>query len=671
MHLTDRIMKLRSAALLLSIATGCQIFGQAPTWDSTGNAMFTTSTYYFREVTWTNTSGGLTDAQVVFGTMTFSANSSGTYAMAANYIDGASGQPETGNLTGTYAMGAGGFGYISDPLQSSVQIRGTFANGVFIGSATESTGFNNLFIAGQIPASAPTAGTFSGTYTMAYMNFNQSNPEYFEDSSFTLTANGAGSASQSSMLGYYSGNGSTQTGQGSTNLKYTVSNGAVVLNFPTSSAATLVSGQEYLYFSPDGNFVFGGSPNGFGVNSDGFDFLIGVKNTGSNTLNNGLWYNAGVYQDATGNACEADDMVSYYGSFDVSSAIAIKHQRLFSSVCSGTYSDVSTDTNPSSDPTVTYTVGDGGNIRIGVGIPPYLGIDIAMAAPTFSGSGVYINPTGVLNSGSYAPFTSGVSPGEIITIFGTGLATGNGSAQSTTLPTQILGTEVLIDGLPAPVYYVSPTQVSAIVPYDASTFSVASIAVKNNGVLSNVVSEPVDNNTTNSATTPGVFTYPVPNGISYAAAQHLDYTDVTVDSPAQPGETIVVYLTGLGAVFPTIADGVPGNGNFTVATIDVDISGVPATVLYSGLSGFAGLYQLNVTIPSTGLTAGPNFFDIAGPASYSSEALIPIGSGSSLARPATADAKGAQVQNGQPQKSGKHWHPRPSQNPEIQKAKQP
>src|ERR1700722_10615291 len=101
MHLTDRIMKLRSAALLLSIATGCQIFGQAPTWDSTGNAMFTTNTYYFREVTWTNTSGGLTDAQVVFGTMTFSANSSGTYAMAANYVDASSGQPETGNLTGT------------------------------------------------------------------------------------------------------------------------------------------------------------------------------------------------------------------------------------------------------------------------------------------------------------------------------------------------------------------------------------------------------------------------------------------------------------------------------------------------------------------------------------------------------------------------------------------
>ena len=58
-------------------------------------------------------------------------------------------------MTGSYAIGAGGFGYITSALFSGLQIRGMVSNGVFIGSSTEG-GFNDLFIAGQIPASPPT-----------------------------------------------------------------------------------------------------------------------------------------------------------------------------------------------------------------------------------------------------------------------------------------------------------------------------------------------------------------------------------------------------------------------------------------------------------------------------------------------------------------------------------
>jgi hypothetical protein len=122
----------------------------------------------------------------------------------------------------------------------------------------------------------------------------------------------------------------------------------------------------------------------------------------------------------------------------------------------------------------------------------------------------------------------------------------------------------------------------------------------------------------------------------------------------------------LGAVFPTIADGVPASAaDITVNTIAVDISGITATVGYSGLSGFAGLNQLNVTIPASGVMAGDNFFDVGvvSPTglsvAYSSQAVIPIGSGSALAVPRS---KAAEVQNGQAQKAHKHWNPRPSEN---------
>lgn len=624
-------------------------------------------TYYFREAVWPVVASDdePQDVYALYGQITFSGT--GTYTVNAIYLDAEQGT-EQETPSGTYSIGAGGFGFLSDPLSSGVQVRGMVSNGVFIGSSTEG-GYNNLFIAALLPASAPTVSTFSGTYTMGYMNYpvneeaieEGSDAEYFESAQFTLSPNGGGTASQGAMLGYYVGNGTTQTGQASASWKYTASNGAMVLNFPTSSAATLVAGQEYLYFSPDGNFVFGGSPNQA-------DMLIGVKNTAGSTLSNGLWYNAGVYSDASGSACDAYDLVSYYGSFDVSGGTAIKHQRLFSSVCSGLYSYVSTDANPSADPTETYTVGDGGKVRIGVGVPPYLGMDIALAAPTFSGSGVYLAPDGVLNYGSYAPFTAGVSPGEIITLFGTNLANGSASATAaevgTLLPTQLSGVEVLIDGVPAPLYYVTPGQIVAVVPYDVVDFTndIATFEVKNNGAVSNVVSEFVN------STTPGAPTYPVPNGIGDAAALRYPadgspVSIVTENNPAQPGDLVAVYVTGLGTVFPSIADGVPGNQNITANTIAADISGTPVTLSYSGLSSYAGLYQLNFTVP-TGLTAGDNYFDIAGPDSYYSEALIPIGSGGG---DAVAASKGAKAQNSQAKKSRKRFSPRPSQKPVVEK----
>jgi uncharacterized protein (TIGR03437 family) len=216
-----------------------------------------------------------------------------------------------------------------------------------------------------------------------------------------------------------------------------------------------------------------------------------------------------------------------------------------------------------------------------------------------------------------------VSPGELITIYGSGLAASTQVAPGIPFPTTLGGVQVTINGLPAPIYYVMPGVIAAIVPYAVGT-SIANIQVINGGVQSNTVSEFIN------LTTPGVFTNPS-DGVGYAAALHADYTDVTPQSPAQPGETISVYLTGLGTVNPVIPDGSAGpTGTLSQATntTTADISGVTATVGYAGLAPqLAGLYQVNLTIP-TGLTAGDNTLDISGPDSYTSEALISIGTGS-------------------------------------------
>ncbi len=119
---------------------------------------------------------------------------------------------------------------------------------------------------------------------------------------------------------------------------------------------------------------------------------------------------------------------------------------------------------------------------------------------------------------------------------------------------------------------------------------------------------------------------------------------MTPNSPAQIGETIAVYVTGLGAVFPGISDGAAGpTGQLSTTsnTIAVNVDGLPATVTYSGLAPqLAGLYQINFTVP-TGVTSGEVTLGIAGPDSYSSESIIAVGTGTvaqpesvSVAKPA-------------------------------------
>jgi uncharacterized protein (TIGR03437 family) len=386
-----------------------------------------------------------------------------------------------------------------------------------------------------------------------------------------------------------------------------------------------VAGIEYLYFSPDQNFVFGGSP----TNADMF---VGVR-TGSAPNFGGFYYQAGLDLDESTAGSGYATLDSYIGSLSASNGYIVGHERIASPFfpepydytyfdyysSGGTYTDTGTS--------LQYIMGNGG-VRVGFGIGPYLGLNVGIPAPNFTpSSGPYIAPTGVVNAASYAPFTAALSPGELITIYGSNLAPSTQIASSTPLPNKLNGVQVLINNIAAPVYVVSATQVSAIVPYEV-TGTIAQVQVVTNGVTSNAVSMYV------GQTSPGVFTNPA-DGIGDAAALHADFSLISPDSPAQIGETISVFVTGLGAVFPAIADGAVGpSGQFSLTSnaITVTVDGLPATVTYSGLAPqLAALYQINFTIPS-GVSTGEVGLDIAGPDSYSAEAAIAIGSGS-IAQP--------------------------------------
>ncbi len=625
-------MKFARILLLTSLAAGLH----AQTWDTSGNGMLN-GTYYFRHVVYQLSSantGELYDAAAAYGTVTFSGT--GTYSMNVTLADAQAGQLQRGTVTGTYAIAASGQGFLSDALSTGDSIYGLVnAQGIFVGSTTENVkGFNDMFIAAPLATTLPTASMFKGSYSLAYMDLSGGNPAYTFGATLQMNPDGVANVGTVAIAGYAGQSGSSKITQSLPNVKYIFSGGAAVVTFPPPTTA-FFSGQYYFYFSPDGNFVFGGSPTSY-------DLFVGVR-TGTGTPNlNGLYYEAGLDQDESTLGLQSPyaTLDSFYGSFTANSGVILGHQRLSNffnpSASSYTYSDsynlAANGTYGSS--ATTYVVANG--IRIGSGIGPYLGLSVALQAPaissTLSGTGVFLDPTGIVNAGSFAPFTAGIAPGELIVLFGANLAPGTQVASGIPFPTTLGKVQVTINGIAAPIYYVTPTQLSVIVPY-AITGTFAKVQVFNDNVASNAVTMPI------AKTAPGVLTQSQ-NGLGYGDVVHQDGKLVNAKNPAQIGETVLVFLTGLGAVSPAISDGAAGPTDTlasTTSTITAYIGGVQATVTYAGLAPqLAGLYQINLTVP-TGVTAGDNNLDIAGPDAYSSECVIAVGgTTSSPAAPAAA-----------------------------------
>ena len=184
-------------------------------------------------------------------------------------------------------------------------------------------------------------------------------------------------------------------------------------------------------------------------------------------------------------------------------------------------------------------------------------------------------------------------------LFGSGLAPSKLHAPGIPIPTVLNGVSVTIDGVPAPLLFVSDIQINLQVPFatGATGGTAASIVVNNNGQLSNAVTAPA------ALSSPGVFSRPQ-NGLGPGAITHVNGSPITAEDPAEIGETVVVFLTGLGPVNPPFADGdAPPATEPLARTTDPNIAvtfgGFDGAISFSGGSPCCvGLYQINVTIPS-------------------------------------------------------------------------
>ena len=613
-------MKLGRVVPIVLITASCSLMAQ--TFDTSGNGMLN-GTYYFRQVAYYTDGQGYGDLQngsALYGNIVFDGN--GNYSLSnAIYYD-ISGQFGSYSHPGKYSISASGLGYISSPNPNSPGdlVYGLVSNGIFIASSTgNASGYNDLLIAAPAPSSNQAASAlFTGTYSTAYMNFVSygvnfgQTPTQVFDAAFQLNPNGT-SLGAFSLTGYFLGtSGPTTQNFSMPSVKYSISGGAVVIAFPYSNTNPIAQ-TEYLYVSPDGNFVFGGSPQDI-------DMFVGVR-AGSGAPNfSGMYYQAGLDEDESQlNNTGATLPDGYYGSlYAVSPTSTLNHQRLLSPVLNSTALDdtYSQSFQFNSDGSYDDQFGShhlfaqGGTVSIGFGEGPIYGLNVTLKGPTrpgFTGSGVYLDPTLVQNAASSALFTTGVSPGEYLELTGSGLA--SGTLTSSAFPTILGNVQVLINFRPAPIYYVSPTTIIVLVPY-ATSGQVVQIQVINGNTRSNAVT------VFSSLTAPGIFSADA-NGFGDARAQHSDYSLITSSKPAQPGESVVLYLTGLGLVSPLPAvDGTPAGSSPTSDTVQpltAYIGGQQATIQFSGLTpSLVNVYQLNLQVPA-GIAAGEAFVEIIGP----------------------------------------------------------
>ena len=341
-HDNVMIMRLVRAILVCSLAfasaAAAQTFDSSG-FDNSGNDLLK-GTYYFRETVWilsSNGSGNLSDAGSIYGNIIFDGN--GNYTLSgASLMDAAAGAPQAYSHTGTYTISTSGYGYLSSPAFNGDSIYGLVTQGIFIGSATENgNGYNNLFIAAPVGSPVATVATLKGAYMIADLDNPTGNALDARDSLIQFTADGVGGIGTVNVSGYIGINGNTAVRQSIGGVRYTFSNGAG--NIPLSSPFTqsnldtkLVGGTYYLYISPDGNFVFGGSPTGW-------DMFVGVRVSSGAPSFNGLYYQAGMDLDVSNLASGSVAPDSFYGTLKAIPSIStiLAHQRLLSLNSSNPY----------------------------------------------------------------------------------------------------------------------------------------------------------------------------------------------------------------------------------------------------------------------------------------------------------------------------------------------
>ncbi len=242
------------------------------------------------------------------------------------------------------------------------------------------------------------------------------------------------------------------------------------------------------------------------------------------------------------------------------------------------------------------------------------------------------NNVTIVNGASFDPNT-GISPGGIATIRGTGILPGvqgllSAANSDGTLPTTFSGVTITFDGTPAPIYYVQDIngadQVTVQVPFEVQPGPAVALTVAVANLPPVTVMVPV------KPLAPGVFTS-IYAGKTYAVAVRPDGSQVSPTNPAQRGEDLQLYVTGLGQATPTIATGAAGVPDQTMVSpliVGLDNGGVRLIGSVYG-PGLIGISIVTIQVPANAKTGpyqpvGIIGVETSGTLDYAQPTYIPI-----------------------------------------------
>lgn len=232
-------------------------------------------------------------------------------------------------------------------------------------------------------------------------------------------------------------------------------------------------------------------------------------------------------------------------------------------------------------------------------------VSLSAAASQLTAQVPSISTGGIVSAADYS---AAVAPGAMMSIFGTNLAPGVAEATTIPLPTELNGVKVqVIDqgrSAWAALFFISAEQINAQLPFGLSG-GVVQVRVwrgQNSSIPAAL---------TVAQEAPRLFTRDTSGQGEAILVHSADWSLVTEQNPAVPGEYVILFLTGLGGVTPAAATGAAGGDNAGYGPVNYCLVGVTATVggedapvVFAGLAPqFVGLYQMNLQMP-TGLGEG-------------------------------------------------------------------
>ncbi|HUG81279.1 MAG TPA: IPT/TIG domain-containing protein [Bryobacterales bacterium] len=581
--------------------------------------------YHFVQILINENGGVPTNVRNLGGTVTF--DGAGGFAFTGKLGTGAA-APTASAGGGAYMVEANGFTTLTNPIDGTLEINARLgADGeAIIGTTTETEGgAYDLFMAIKAPTAADNS-VLSGSYTGGTLAFPGGTDAALTTALLSLEANGAGAFTALTARGHAINAGEVNVEQANAGATYAIAaNGTGTLDL--AAGTTLFNGDRDIFVSANGNFLIG-----YSTETGGREMFVAIRNLSDSAddsdWSGNYWFAEVILDPEFGSFTSATGGLSTLGT-----SFATISERLSANRFVSDFSAVNSyEINADSQGQLAATL-EADAINMGLGAPSsakgvavvpqaavgaqinaltttsfFHGLFIAIRMPAFSGEGVFLNPLGVVNGASFAPPTFPIAPGTLVALVGTGLSATTTGATVTPLPTNLGNVSVAINGISAPLFFVSPGQIAAQVPFAAAenAGNTATIVVTNNGVASNSVQVPL------AATSPGIFSFSQ-NGLGAGIiVDSFTFEPNSPTLPASEGDFVSIFLTGLGAVDPAIGDGFPAPAAELALATDPGIevlfgfSGTPGRVTYAGgAPNFVSLYQINVEVPALDIV-GPN-----------------------------------------------------------------